>query len=83
MNEKADFGLVGLAVMGENLVLNVESRGFTVAVFNRTLEKVDNFVHRPGEGEKNYRDSLHCRACRFPQDTAQDHVDGESGQAGG
>jgi len=38
---KADFGLVGLAVMGENLVLNIESRGFTVAVFNRTTEKVD------------------------------------------
>src|SRR5208283_3574609 len=44
MTEKADLGLVGLAVMGENLVLNVESRGFTVAVYNRTLEKVDNFV---------------------------------------
>ncbi len=52
MNEKADFGLVGLAVMGENLVLNVESRGFTVAVFNRTLEKVDNFVHGRAKGKK-------------------------------
>ena len=44
MQEQADFGLVGLAVMGENLVLNIESRGFTVAVFNRTVEKVDHFV---------------------------------------
>jgi 6-phosphogluconate dehydrogenase len=41
---KADIGLIGLAVMGENLVLNMESKGFTVAVFNRTIEKVKNFV---------------------------------------
>ncbi len=52
MNEKADLGLVGLAVMGENLVLNVESRGFTVAVFNRTLEKVDNFINGRAKGKK-------------------------------
>ena len=38
--KKADIGLVGLAVMGENLVMNMESKGFTVAVFNRTTEKV-------------------------------------------
>ncbi len=37
----ADIGLIGLAVMGENLVLNMESHGFTVAVFNRTTSKVD------------------------------------------
>jgi 6-phosphogluconate dehydrogenase len=52
MNEKADIGLVGLAVMGENLVLNMESRGFTVAVFNRTLEKVDNFALGRAKGKK-------------------------------
>jgi 6-phosphogluconate dehydrogenase len=39
MNVKADIGLIGLAVMGENLVLNMESKGFTVAVFNRSVEK--------------------------------------------
>lgn len=38
-DEKADIGLIGLAVMGENLVMNMESKGFTVAVFNRTTEK--------------------------------------------
>ena len=38
---KADIGLIGLAVMGENLVLNMESKGFTVAVFNRTTEQGD------------------------------------------
>jgi 6-phosphogluconate dehydrogenase len=40
----ADIGLVGLAVMGENLVLNIESRGFTVAVYNRTTARVDQFL---------------------------------------
>lgn len=48
----ADFGLVGLAVMGENLVLNVESRGFTCAVYNRTTSKVDEFVNGRGKGKK-------------------------------
>lgn len=51
MGKKADIGLVGLAVMGENLVLNMESRGFTVAVFNRTVEKVKNFVNGRGKGK--------------------------------
>jgi len=44
MTKKCDFGLIGLAVMGENLALNVESRGFSVAVFNRTTSKVDDFI---------------------------------------
>ncbi len=48
---KADIGLIGLAVMGENLVLNMESRGFTVAVYNRTVEKVDAFVAGRGAGK--------------------------------
>jgi 6-phosphogluconate dehydrogenase len=48
---KADIGLIGLAVMGENLVLNIESRGFTVAVYNRTIEKVDGFVNGRGKGK--------------------------------
>jgi len=50
--ETADIGLVGLAVMGENLVLNMESRGFTVAVYNRTVEKVDAFVGGRGKGKR-------------------------------
>jgi len=48
----ADIGLVGLAVMGENLVLNMESHGFTVAVFNRTTSKVDAFINGRGKGKK-------------------------------
>ena len=51
MANKADIGLVGLAVMGENLVLNMESHGFTVAVFNRTVAKVDDFVNGRGKGK--------------------------------
>ncbi|MCX7590041.1 MAG: decarboxylating NADP(+)-dependent phosphogluconate dehydrogenase [Kiritimatiellae bacterium] len=52
MNEKkADIGLVGLAVMGENLILNIESKGFTVACYNRTVSKVDDFVNGRGKGK--------------------------------
>ncbi len=49
--KKADIGLVGLAVMGENLILNMESKGFTVACYNRTVEKVDHFVQGRGQGK--------------------------------
>ncbi len=53
MSQKADIGLVGLAVMGENLILNMESKGFTVACYNRTVSKVDDFVNGRGKG-KNF-----------------------------
>jgi 6-phosphogluconate dehydrogenase len=49
---KADIGLIGLAVMGENLVLNMESKGFTVAVFNRSTDKVTKFAEGRGKGKK-------------------------------
>src|SRR5690554_1884584 len=52
MKQKADIGLIGLAVMGENLVLNMESKGYTVAVYNRTVSKVHNFVEGRGKGKK-------------------------------
>jgi len=48
---KADFGLIGLAVMGENLILNLESKGFTVACFNRTVSKVDKFMEGRAKGK--------------------------------
>jgi 6-phosphogluconate dehydrogenase len=48
---KADIGLIGLAVMGENLVLNMESKGFTVACFNRTVSKVDDFINDRAKGK--------------------------------
>ncbi len=53
MSEKCDIGLIGLAVMGENLAMNMESKGFKVAVFNRTTSKVDAFVSGRGAG-KNF-----------------------------
>ncbi|MBU0715647.1 MAG: decarboxylating NADP(+)-dependent phosphogluconate dehydrogenase [Verrucomicrobia bacterium] len=52
MVNQADIGLIGLAVMGENLVLNMERNGFTVAVFNRTVSKVDDFIKGRGQGKK-------------------------------
>jgi 6-phosphogluconate dehydrogenase len=48
---KADIGLIGLAVMGENLVMNMESKGFTVAVFNRTTQKVTDFIEGRAKGK--------------------------------
>jgi 6-phosphogluconate dehydrogenase len=48
---KGDIGLIGLAVMGENLVMNMESKGFTVAVYNRSTEKVTNFVEGRAKGK--------------------------------
>jgi 6-phosphogluconate dehydrogenase len=49
--EKADIGIVGLAVMGENLILNMESKGFTVACYNRTVSKVDAFLAGRAKGK--------------------------------
>ena len=51
--KKADIGLIGLAVMGENLAMNMESKGFTVAVFNRETEIVDKFINGRGKN-KNF-----------------------------
>src|SRR5437868_13932215 len=48
----ADIGLIGLAVMGENLVLNMESHGYTVAVFNRTQARVDDFLAGRAKGKR-------------------------------
>lgn len=49
---KADIGLIGIGVMGENLVLNMESKGFSVAVFDISKEKVDKFVNGRAKGKK-------------------------------
>src|SRR2546421_3859237 len=52
MSVNCDIGLVGLAVMGENLALNIESRGYSIAVFNRTTEKVDELLAGRAKGKK-------------------------------
>src|ERR1700709_2501338 len=49
-NANCDIGLIGLAVMGQNLVLNMNDHGFKVAVFNRTLSKVDDFIQNEAKG---------------------------------
>jgi 6-phosphogluconate dehydrogenase len=49
--KEADIGVVGLAVMGENLILNMESKGFTVACYNRTVSKVDRFIEGRAKGK--------------------------------
>ena len=48
--ESCDFGLIGLAVMGQNLVLNMNDHGYRVAVFNRTVSKVDEFIQNEAAG---------------------------------
>jgi 6-phosphogluconate dehydrogenase len=50
--DKADIGLIGLAVMGQNLVLNMNDHGFKVTVFNRTLSKVDDFLKYSAKGTR-------------------------------
>ena len=52
--DKADIGLIGLAVMGQNLVLNMNDHGFKVAVFNRTLSKVDDFIRGSAKDTQVY-----------------------------
>ena len=49
---QADIGLIGLAVMGQNLVLNMADHGYAVAVFNRTVSKTDEFLKGPAKGKK-------------------------------
>ncbi|MDA3893067.1 MAG: decarboxylating NADP(+)-dependent phosphogluconate dehydrogenase [Salinivirgaceae bacterium] len=51
MKELSDIAVVGLAVMGENLILNMESKGFTVTAYNRSVEKVDNFINGRAKGK--------------------------------
>lgn len=47
---RADFGLIGLAVMGQNLILNAADHGFTVVAFNRTVSKVPHFLENEAKG---------------------------------
>ncbi len=63
--KKADIGLIGLAVMGENLVMNMESKGFTVAVYNRTVEKVEKFVNSRAAG----KNIIGCRSLEELKDS--------------
>src|ERR1035437_6650618 len=52
MEPKADIALIGLAVMGQNLILNMNDHGFTVVAYNRTVSKVDDFLNNEAKGTK-------------------------------
>ena len=52
MENKADIALIGLAVMGQNLILNMDDHGFTVVAYNRSTEKVDQFLANEAKGTK-------------------------------
>src|SRR5438046_4437693 len=52
MEPQADIALIGLAVMGQNLILNMNDHGFTVAAYNRTVAKVDEFLANEAKGTK-------------------------------
>ncbi len=54
MKDLADIGIVGLASIGVNLALNIESKGYTVALYNRTKEKLDEFMEYSGKGKRIY-----------------------------
>ena len=50
MEKKADIAVIGLAVMGQNLILNMNDNGYTVVAFNRTVSKVDDFLDNAAKG---------------------------------
>src|SRR6202453_4445802 len=52
MEPKADIALIGLAVMGQNLILNMNDNGFTVVAYNRTVSKVDDFINKEAKGTR-------------------------------
>ena len=80
-NGSCDIGLIGLAVMGQNLVLNMNDHGFKVAVFNRTVSKVDDFIAERGEGHAGRgralgRGDVQAAEAASPRD---DHGEGRRG----
>ncbi|GAH60645.1 unnamed protein product, partial [marine sediment metagenome] len=53
MAKKGDIGLIGLAVMGQNLILNMNDKGYTVVAFNRTVSRVDEFLEGTAKGRES------------------------------
>ena len=76
----ADIGLIGLAVMGENLVLNMESHGFTVAVLQPDDVAGRCLPGGPGQGQEVRRGPLAAGTGRISENTAQDHDHGHGGR---
>ncbi len=72
-----DIGLIGLAVMGENLVLNMERNGFKVAVFNRTVKKVDDFLNARAKEKNDQGVSYHRGTDCKSGTTTKNHAVGQ------
>ena len=80
--ESCDIGLIGLAVMGQNLVLNMNDHGYRVAVFNRTVSKVDDFIKDEAKGTQIVgAHSIEELIQRF-EEAPPRHADGESRRYG-
>lgn len=83
----SNIGLIGLAVMGENLALNMESKGFTVSVYNRTAPGeegvVDRFMSGRGKGKNFIGTHTIQEFVGVYRASSQDHADGKSGCPGG
>ena len=72
-----DIGLIGLAVMGQNLVLNMNDHGYRVAVFNRTVSKVDDFLNNEAKGTQGRRRAFDRGAGRGAEEAAPRDADGQ------
>ena len=76
-NGSCDIGLIGLAVMGQNLVLNMNDHGYKVAVFNRTVSKVDEFINHEAKGTAGSGYALHSGIGAGAQKATPRDADGE------
>ena len=81
-NESCDIGLIGLAVMGQNLVLNMNDHGYKVAVFNRTVSKVDEFIDDEAKGTQVVGAHSIEELCAALKTPAPRHADGEGRRHG-
>lgn len=85
--KKANFGMIGLAVMGENLALNIENKGFVVAVYNRTVPGieqgvVDRFINGRGK-EKNFIGCSTVKELTDHLEKPKNNDDGQGRSCGG
>ena len=81
--ESCDIGLIGLAVMGQNLVLNMNDHGYKVAVFNRTVSKVDDFVAHEAAGTQVVGAHSIEELAAGIEEAAARHADGQGRRYGG
>ena len=80
MKTLSDIGLIGLAVMGENLILNMASKGYTVTAYNRSTDKVDAFIRGRASG-RSIRGAWSVAELVQSLSSPQDHVDGKDDDA--